>query len=98
MINEISVKNPSRFLITKITTYFDKNFYQLSINNIFEAAKFEPEPTFEKNINEIKDNHLKTIASAAINPLAITYFDDNIDPLCTNNIFEAEKFEPEPTF
>ena len=41
MINEISGKLPSQFLFTKITTSFDKTFDRLSMNNRFEAAKFE---------------------------------------------------------
>ena len=51
-----------------------------------------------KSINYIKDNHLKIISSAATNPSDITFFDENFDPLCMNNRFEAENFEPEPTF
>ena len=98
MINEISFKFPSQFLITKITTSFDNNFYPLCINNSFEAEKFELDPTFENTINEIKDNNLKSIASDATDPSAKTYFEDNFDPLCINNSFESEKFEPEPTF
>ena len=54
VINEISFKIPSKLFIPEITTSFDKNVYRLSLNNIFEAATFEPEPTFEKTINEIK--------------------------------------------
>ena len=61
------------------------------MNNSFEAEKFEPYPTFEKTINEIKDNHLKSISSAAKNSSAITSFDENSDPLCINNSFEAAK-------
>ena len=68
------------------------------MNNSFEASKLEPDPTFENNINNIKDNHLKSIASAATNPSSITSFDNNYDPLCVNNSFEAAKFEPEPKF
>ena len=49
--------NPSD--ITSIEDYFD----QLCINNKFESEKFEQEPTFEKNINDIKANHLKSITS-----------------------------------
>ena len=97
-INEISVKLPSQFLIIKLTASFDKNFDQLSMNNSSEAAKFEPEPTFENIIIEIKDNHLRSIASAAKNPSAIIFYDNKIDPLCIKKIFEAEKFEPETTF
>ena len=42
------------------------------MNNSFEAAKFEPEPTFEKTINDIKSNHLKSITSIDMNISAIT--------------------------
>ena len=38
------------------------------MNNSFEAENFESGPTFEKIINDIKDNHLKSIASYATNP------------------------------
>ena len=72
VINEIKFKLPSQLLITRITTSFDKNFDLLSVNNIFEAAKFEPEQTFENTINKIKDNHLKRIASTAKNLSDIT--------------------------
>ena len=41
MINEISGKLPSQFLFNKVTTSFDKTFDRLSMNNRFEAAKFE---------------------------------------------------------
>ena len=40
--------------------------------SIIEASKFEPEPTFENTINDIKENYMKSIASAAMNLLAIT--------------------------
>ena len=53
-------------------TSFDANFYPLFINNSFEAAKFELEPTFRKTINEIKADHLKGIASIEMNVSAIT--------------------------
>ena len=36
------------------------------------SEKIEPEPTFEKSINEIKANHLKSIASIDMNVSAIT--------------------------
>ena len=45
----------------------DQNFYQISINNSFEVEKLEPEPTFEKTINEIKANHSKSIISIDMN-------------------------------
>ena len=59
MINEISVNLPSQFLISKLTTSFDKNFDPLSMNSKIEVEKFEPGPTFETTINKSKDNHLK---------------------------------------
>ena len=40
--------------------------------NVFEVATFEPVPTFEKYMNDIKNNHLKIIAFAAMNLSAIT--------------------------
>ena len=79
MINEISANLPQKILVTKITTSFDKHFGQLIMNNRFEAAKFEPEPTFEKTINDIKNNHLKFIASATMNISSITSFDKKIE-------------------
>ena len=63
-----------------------------------EVATFEPEPTFQKTINEIKDNHLKTIASAVMNVSATTSFDNKFEQLSMNIISEESKFEPEPTF
>ena len=79
-------------------TSFDNKIDPLSMNNSFEAETFEPEPTFENNINEIKDTRLKIIAFSATNPSNITSFDEIFDTLCMKNSFEAEKFEPEPTF
>ena len=78
MINEISVKIPLKFIIYKITTSFDNNFKQLSMNSIIEVAKVESGPTFEKTLSEIKDNHLKIIASNAMNLSAITLSDNNL--------------------
>ena len=52
-------------------TSFDDNFYSLSMKNSFEAEMFKPELTFEKTINEIKANNLKTITSIEMNVLAI---------------------------
>ena len=73
----MSVKFPSQFLVQekhiyKILASFDKNFYQLSMNSIIDAAKFESEPRFENNLNKIKDNHLKSITSIAMNLIDIT--------------------------
>ena len=45
------------------------------MNNLFEAEKFELDPTFENTINDIKDSNMKRIAYAATNPPAITPFD-----------------------
>ena len=46
----------------------------------------------------MKDNYLKSIASAAIYLSAIKYFDWNLDPLSMNSRIEVAKFEPEQTF
>ena len=53
-------------------TSFDKNFYSLIMNNRFEAAKFEPNPTFENTISDIKANPLKSITYIDMNISAIT--------------------------
>ena len=53
-------------------TSFDESLEQISTNRIIEVAKFEPAPKFEKTINEIKDNHLKSIKSIDMNVSAIT--------------------------
>ena len=42
------------------------------MNSIIEASKFECEPKFENNINDIKANHLKSINSIDMNPSPIT--------------------------
>ena len=68
------------------------------MNSSIELAKFEPVPIFEKNINDIKDNHLKIIASSAMNLPDITSSDKDYDPLIMNNSSETAKFEPDPTF
>ena len=41
-------------------TSFGNNFDLISINNSFEAEKIKPELTFENNINDINDKHLKS--------------------------------------
>ena len=46
---------------------FEHDFKQISMNISIEVEKFKPEPTFDKNINEMKDSHMKSIASATIN-------------------------------
>ena len=48
-------------------TSFEGKVDPLSMNNIFEASKFEPEPKFEKTINEIKANNQKSIISIEMN-------------------------------
>ena len=97
VINEISVNLPSQFLISNITTYFDDNFDPLSMNSRIEVAKFEPGPTFENTINDIKDNHLKIITSATINLSAITLFDNHFKHLSMSSSIEVAKLKPEPT-
>ena len=72
MINEISVKIPSKFLIPKTPSSFEDNFDPLIMNNRIEAAKFEPEPTLEKTINMVKYNHLKSINYIGMNVSYIT--------------------------
>ena len=51
-----------------------------------------------KTINDIKDNHLKVIASAFMNLSDIAWFDRNIYPPSVKYSFEVEKFEPENNF
>ena len=78
-------------------TSFDGDFDLLSINTIFEAEKFEPEPIFEKTINEIKENNLEIIVSSEIILLNITLFDKNLEQLSMDSIIKVSKSEPEPT-
>ena len=68
------------------------------MNSIIEVAKFEPEPTFENDINEIKDNHLKITASAAMILSVITSFEDNFKELSMKSKIKVAKLEPETTF
>ena len=98
VINEISVNLPSQFLISKITTSFDDNFDPLSMNSRIELAKFEPGPTFEKTIHDIKDNHLKSIISTTMNISSITLFDNHYKHFSMNSSIELAKLKPEPTF
>ena len=71
-----------------MTTSFDNNFDPLSTNNIFESEKLKPDPT----IIEIKYDHLKIITSAAMNPSAITLFDENLEQLSMKSRIEVAKF------
>ena len=66
---------------------FDDNLEQLIMNSRIEVEKFDPKPTFENTINEIKYNHLKIIAFSAKNSSVITSFDENSNSLCINNKF-----------
>ena len=66
------------------------------MNSRIKVSKLEPGPTFQRNINEIKDNHLKIIASAAMNLSAITLFGENFKQLRMNSSIEVSKLEPEP--
>ena len=68
------------------------------MNSIIEFAKFEPGPTFENTTNEIKDNHLKIIASTTMNLSAITFFNNNFKHLSMNISIEVSQLRPEPTF
>ena len=79
-------------------TLSGNNFKRLSMKSRIEVAKFDPELTFEKTVNEIKDNYLKIISSAIMNISAITLLDGNIEQLSINSIIEVTKIEPEPTF
>ena len=98
MINIILVKLPSKFLIYKITTSFDKNFDPLSMKSGIEVVKLEPGPTFETTIIDIKDNHLKINSSSTKNIPDITLFDKDFGHLIMNNRTVSAKFVPEPTF
>ena len=62
-----------------------------------EVEKFEPEPTFENTINEIKSNNLKIIDCATMNISSTTLFDYDLETLSMNNSFEEAKFEPKTT-
>ena len=53
------------------------------MNKRIEVSEFEPEPTFEKTINDIKANHLKSITSINMNVSAIT---SNKPPLSSEHL------------
>ena len=65
---------------------------------INKVEKIEPGTTFERTINEIKYNHLKSISSATMNISAITFFEKNFKQLSMNSSIEVAKFEPGTTF
>ena len=50
---------------------FNKNIEQFSMNRKIDVSIFEPEPTFEKTIDEIKYIHLKSITNIIMNVLHI---------------------------
>ena len=68
------------------------------MNSRIEAEILEPGTTFENDIDEMKYNNLDIVTSDAMNLSSIPSFDNKFDPISMNNSFEAEKFEPEPTF
>ena len=68
------------------------------MRNSSEAIKFKPEPTFENIINDKKENNLKSIASAIMNPPAITSYEESFYLMFMNNSFKAEIFKTEPIF
>ena len=57
--------------ISTLSVSFEKQFERTSMNSRIEEAKFEPETTFEKTINEIKADYLKSITSLDMNLSAI---------------------------
>ena len=62
-------------------TLFDKNIEQLSMNRRNEVVRFDPEPTFENTIYEIKENILKSI----------TYIDMNVSSITSNKISSSSE-------
>ena len=68
MLNDTQVKLSSEFIvqeknISKITASFDNNFEQIIVNRRIKATKIEPKTTLEKNLDEIKADHVKIITS-----------------------------------
>ena len=68
------------------------------MNSRIEVAKFDPGPTFEKTIIDIKYNHIKSIASTDMSLSDITSFDDYFKQLIMKRRVEVAKIEPETTF
>ena len=56
------------------------------MNSSIEVVKLKPEPTFVKTTNEIKDNHLKIIASTTMNLSSTSLFGENIEQLSMKSI------------
>ena len=76
VLNETPDKFKSQLIVQeknifKITASFEDQLEQISMNSRTEAEKFEPETTFEKNIDDIKSGHMKIITSFDMNLLAI---------------------------
>ena len=69
--NNLKITASASLNISAITVFY-KNLEQLSINSRIQVEKFEPEPTFEKTINDIKTNNLKSITSIDMNVSSIT--------------------------
>ena len=77
MLNETLVNISSQFIVqenylSKFPASFDNNSEQISVNSRIEATKFEPEKSFEDNIDVIKADHVKIITSLDMNLLVIT--------------------------
>ena len=68
MLNGTSVNISSQLILqekhlSKITASFDNNFEQIIVNRRIKATKIEPKTTLEKNLDEIKADHVKIITS-----------------------------------
>ena len=98
MINKVSVKLPSQFLISKSNKSFDNDFYLISINSRIEVEKFEAGTTFENTISYIEDNYLNNIASAAMNLSVISPFEKTFKQLSMNISIEVSTLKPKTTF
>ena len=57
------------------------------MNSRIEVRKLEPGPSYEKTINEINNNLLKSMSSATTNLSAITLFENRLEPLSMRNSF-----------
>ena len=95
VLNERSVKLPSKFLISKIPASFDDNFKHLSMNSRIEAAKIKPKTTFEKTIHDIKDDLMKVISFSSMHLSDITLFNKNFEQISMKRRIEVSKFKPE---
>ena len=57
--------------VSKLPTSFEEYFEQIGTNRESKEEKFEPKTKFEKNIDEIKADHMKIITSIDMNISAI---------------------------